>query len=76
MIKKFKRQTINQGVRICIDCGSILTLVDNTKLKCKECGATKKINKQQITINTNFLQNIGNEIITNFDEQILYLIRD
>ncbi len=45
MIKKFKRQTINQGVRICIDCGSILTLVDNTKLKCKECGATKKINK-------------------------------
>ncbi len=67
MIKKFKRQTINQGVRICIDCGSILTLVDNTKLKCKECGATKKINKQQITINTNFLQIKGNEIINDFD---------
>jgi len=46
MIKKFKRKTINQGVRICIDCGSILTLVDNTKLKCKDCGATKKIHKQ------------------------------
>jgi len=46
MIKKFKKQTINQGVRICIDCGSILTLVDDTELKCKECGATKKINKQ------------------------------
>ena len=76
MIKKFKKQTINQGVRICIDCGSILTLVDDTELKCKECGATKKINKQQITIKTNFLQNIGNEIITNFDEQILNLIRD
>jgi len=46
IIKKFKGQTINQGVRICIDCGSILTLVDNTKLKCQECGVTRRINKQ------------------------------
>ncbi len=45
LVKKLTKKTINEGVLICIDCGSILTLMEKTRLKCKECGATRRINK-------------------------------
>lgn len=46
LIEKLQRKTINQGIRICVDCGSILTLMDQTKIRCRECGSTRRINKQ------------------------------
>lgn len=39
--KRFKRKTVQDGIRICIECGSTLILYEVDKLKCKECGVTK-----------------------------------
>jgi len=41
LLKQFKRETIQDGIRICIECGSTLISYKVDKLKCKECGATK-----------------------------------
>ena len=39
--KYFKRETVQDGIRICIECGSTLISYEVDKLKCKECGTTK-----------------------------------
>ena len=39
--KCFRAETVKNGIRICIECGSTLTLYDDDKLKCTECGMTK-----------------------------------
>jgi len=45
LVKKLQRKTVNQSVRICIDCGSRLVFLDETKISCKECGTTRIIKK-------------------------------
>ena len=31
-------QTVNQAIRICVDCGSTLILIDEKRIKCSDCG--------------------------------------
>ena len=55
LVKKLQRKTVNQSVRICIDCGSRLIFLDETKISCKECGTTRIIKKQTTTFETDIL---------------------
>jgi len=49
-----KIKTANQAIRICVDCGSTLIFIDEAKIRCKECGAIRKIFEQKIlTFDTN-----------------------
>lgn len=45
LVKKLKGKTVNHDIRICIDCGSTIILIDEKKLRCKECGTVRRINK-------------------------------
>ena len=36
-----KSKIVNPGIRICIVCGSTLTVIDEETLTCKECGETR-----------------------------------
>ncbi|NIM26043.1 MAG: hypothetical protein GTN35_01350 [Nitrososphaeria archaeon] len=33
-----KKQTVNNAIRICVDCGSISVQIENYGVFCKECG--------------------------------------
>ncbi len=39
--KCFRAEAVKNGIRICIECGSTLTVYDDDKLKCTECETTK-----------------------------------
>ena len=36
-----KNKIVDPGIRICIVCGSTLTVIDEETLICKECGETR-----------------------------------
>lgn len=44
---KKDRNPINTNVRICVECGSINTAINNKGVKCLDCGAGKKFKDQK-----------------------------
>jgi len=41
-LRRLNRKTVNSGIRICVECGSILTSVNKKKIKCTQCGSSIK----------------------------------
>ena len=44
--REFELKTINDMIRICIECGSISVLIDNDIVFCKNCNSKFRIKEQ------------------------------
>jgi rRNA maturation endonuclease Nob1 len=43
---KSNRETVNQAVRICINCGNIAVKIENHGIFCKDCGSFLDLEKE------------------------------